>query len=210
MKESVSEEVLLQNAKNGDEKSLEKLLEKFKPTVNSIARGCFLVGGDLDDLVQEGMVGLYKAIISYKQNNETKFSTYAYICIKRQVLNAISESKRLKNLPLNNSYISINNQGMLLLKAEEDEDDECGVFLTSVLPSPEEHFLTREQEVLMTKQVKSVLSDFEFSVLALYLKGFSYADIALKTKKDSKSVDNAISRIKKKLQLCCKENKICI
>lgn len=207
---SQTEEQLLTQAKQGDAKSLETLLETFKPTVNSIARGCFLVGGDIDDLVQEGMIGLYKAILSYNKNDNTKFSTYAYVCIKRQVLEAIRASKRFKNLPLNNSYISINNQGMLVLKAEQDDDDEDGVFLTSVTPSPLETYLVHEQELKLTEKIKALLSEFEFNVLALYLKGFSYADIALKVKKDSKSVDNAISRIKTKLQSICKEGRICI
>lgn len=207
---SQTEEELLKKAKSGDAKSLEKLLEMFKPTVNSIARGCFLVGGDIDDLVQEGMIGLYKAILSYEKNENTKFSTYAYVCIKRQVLEAIRASKRFKNLPLNNSYISINNQGMLVLKAEQDEDDEDGVFLTSLAPSPLESFLVHEQELKLTEKIKSLLSEFEYGVLALYLKGFSYADIAQKVGKDNKSVDNAISRIKTKLQAICKEGRICI
>lgn len=208
-----NEKILLKQAKQGNTDSLEKLIELYKSMVNSIVRGYFLIGGDNDDLVQEGMIGLYKAILSYDENCDTKFFTYSFLCVKRQVMGAVRASKRFKNMPLNRAYISINNQGMLLFgnsDEENDDGDECGIFLSSEQLSPEEKFFEREQGVEITKKIKEMLSDFEFNVLALYLNGFSYADIGYKLNKDSKSIDNAINRLKKKLQSIYQGGKICI
>ena len=176
--------VLLNQARAGNETSLETLIDKYKPIVSGIARGYFLIGGDTDDLIQEGMIGLYKAIQNYKENNKSKFSTYAYHCIKHQVQSAVRSSLSNKNSPLN-AYLSISNQGMLLIGNEnEDEiDEEHGIFLASGEPSPEEKFFEQERKLEITNAVKKQLSDFEYKVLKLYLKGYSYLDIAQKLQK---------------------------
>ena len=203
--------VLLNQARAGNEASLETLIDKYKPIVSGIARGYFLIGGDTDDLIQEGMIGLYKAIQNYKENNKSKFSTYAYHCIKHQVQSAVRSSLSNKNSPLN-AYLSISNQGMLLIGNEnEDEiDEEHGIFLASGEPSPEEKFFEQERKLEITNAVKKQLSDFEYKVLKLYLKGYSYLDIAQKLQKDNKSIDNAITRLKQKLQSAFWEGKVCI
>ena len=187
---------LLKKAKNGDEKSLEMLLNSFKPMVSSICRGYFLVGGDEEDLVQEGMIGLYKAIENYDENNKTVFSTFAYLCIKRQVQNTVRASFRKERAKLNN-YLSITNQGMITV----DEDKNSGIYLLSEDLNPEESFLDAEQKKELSKIIKKELSEFEFNVLFLYLKGYSHLDIANKLLKETKSVSNAIARIKQKLQI---------
>lgn len=187
--------VLLKKAKSGDNISLEKLLNNFKPMVNSITRGYFLIGGDDEDLVQEGMIGLYKAIETYKESSQSSFSSFAYLCIKRQVQNTIRASLRKDRAKIN-SPLSITNQGMITL----DENDESGIYLLSDDPNPEESFLQEEERNRLSVIIKKELSDFEFKVLFLYLKGYSHSDISEKLNKDVKSVSNAIARIKSKLQ----------
>ncbi len=187
--------ILLEKAKKGDEKSLETLLNNFKPMVSSIARGYFLVGGDEEDLVQEGMIGLYKAIEKYDEEQKTTFSTFAYLCIKRQVQNTVRSSLRKERAKLSD-YLPITNQGMITI----DETEENGIYLLSDELNPEESFIEREQKKELSLIIKKELSDFEFNVLFLYLKGYSHGDIAVCLKKDSKSVSNAIARIKQKLQ----------
>ncbi len=186
---------LLEKAKKGDEKSLESLLNSFKPMVSSIARGYFLVGGDEEDLVQEGMIGLYKAVEKYNEESKTTFSTFAYLCIKRQVQNTIRSSLRKERAKLSD-YLPITNQGMITI----DESGKNGIYLLSDELDPEQSFIEREQKKELSLIIKKELSDFEFNVLFLYLKGFSHSDIAVRLKKDAKSVSNAIARIKQKLQ----------
>ena len=186
---------LLQKVKNGDDKSLEVLLNDFKPMVSSIARGYFLVGGDEEDLVQEGMIGLYKAIEGYKEDSKTTFSTFAYLCIKRQVQNTIRSSLRKERAKLSD-YLPITNQGMIAAT----EDEENGIYLLSDELNPEESFIEAEEKKELSDIIKKELSEFEFNVLFLYLKGFNHSDIAQKLSKDAKSISNAIARIKQKLQ----------
>ena len=185
---------LLKKAKSGDDKSLDFLLNNFKPMVSSIARGYFLVGGDEEDLMQEGMIGLYKAVEGYKEESKTTFSTFAYLCIKRQVQNTIRTSLRKERAKLQD-YLPITNQGMIAL-----EDQNCGIYLLSDELNPEESFIEREEKKELSNIIKKELSDFEFNVLFLYLKGFNHTDIANKLSKDVKSISNAIARIKQKLQ----------
>lgn len=185
---------LLQKAKSGDDKSLGLLLNSFKPMVSSIARGYFLVGGDEEDLVQEGMIGLYKAVEGYNEESKTTFSTFAYLCIKRQVQNTIRTSLRKERAKLQD-YLPITNQGMIAL-----EDQNSGIYLLSDELNPEESFIEREEKTELSNIIKKELSDFEFNVLFLYLKGFNHTDIANKLSKDVKSISNAIARIKQKLQ----------
>ena len=185
---------LLEKAKNGDNKSLDELLVNFKPMASSIARGYFLVGGDEEDLVQEGMIGLYKAIEGYNEKSKTTFSTFAYLCIKRQVQGAVRTSLRKERAKLND-YLPITNQGMIAL-----EDTNSGIYLLSDELNPEESFIEREEKKELSNIIKKELSEFEFNVLFLYLKGFSISDISQKISKDAKSVSNAIARIKQKLQ----------
>jgi len=191
--------MLLLRARAGENDSLEKLLDSFKPMVNSIARGYFLSSGDFEDLVQEGMIGLHKAFLTYDLNNAASFATFAHLCINRQVQSAIRKSKTNKNLPLKN-YLSIDSHGMLVLGQNDDDNENFGIYIESDSPSPEDYLVMRETCDELNEKIKQKLSVLEFNVLALYLKGYNYQVIANKLGKDAKAVDNAIERIKAKLQ----------
>ena len=185
---------LIESFKKGDVLSLDKVIENFKPMVSSISRGYFLVGGDDEDLLQEGMIGLYKAIITYDKNANSTFSTFAYLCVLRQVQTAVRTSLR-KGRAILNSYLSISNQGMIVC-----DDVESGIFLVSSQLNPEENLITKEDKKELSNIIKKQLSDFEFKVLGLYLRGYSHLDISQKLNKDVKSVWNAIARMRVKLQ----------
>ena len=191
----------LQLAKQGNEEAINLLFEELKPLVKSIARKYFLINLEQSDLVQEGMIGLFNAIRSYDENRDVNFINYAKICVKRQIQNALIKNNRLKNQMLN-TYFSINNQGKILLNtAEEGQiDDETGFYLESKTLSPEESLIFKEKLSEINLGTKKVLSHFEREVLKLYMKGLNYVEIAGILKKEPKSIDNALSRIKIKLR----------
>ncbi len=191
----------LQLAKQGNEEAINLLFEELKPLVKSIARKYFLINLEQSDLVQEGMIGLFNAIRSYDENSDVNFINYAKICVKRQIQNALIKNNRLKNQMLN-TYFSINNQGKILLNtAEEGQiDDETGFYLESKTLSPEESLIFKEKLSEINLGTKKVLSHFEREVLKLYMKGLNYVEIAGILKKEPKSIDNALSRIKIKLR----------
>ena len=187
----LEDETLAVMAKAENEESeaaLEELLKRYKSAVNSIARGYFLSGGDTDDLLQEGMIGVFKAIASY--NGAAAFKPYAYKCIKTGILSAIKKSNRNKNKPLNN-FIS--------LSAELGDDADKRELMRGEEIDPEEAYINKEAEKELIAEIKSALSELEYRVLLLYLQGFSYDDIAARTKKNVKSVDNTVQRIRKKI-----------
>ncbi len=198
-----SEEVLLKNAQNGDEKALNELMQAYKPLVTVIARKYFLINATLDDLIQEGMLGLFKAFRSYNANSSTTFKTYASLLIKRQIQSALVKNNRNKNLPLN-AYFSINNQGKILISVkgepEEYNEEDNGFFVTSNNLTPEENIIFKEKITEVDSYVNSLLSGYEKKVLRYYVKGLNYVEIASIFKKEPKSIDNALRRIKIKLQ----------
>lgn len=189
------DELVIQAQKNDDE-ACELILEKFKPMVLAISRAYFLLGGDKEDLVQEGMIGLYKAIITYSSKKEATFSTYANICIRRQLCTAINNASRKKHMPLND-YVSLS--GFL----EENSNDFSG-FITLDSMDPEEILINKERIDTLYGSINSKLSKLEKEVLFEFLKGSPYEKIATKIGKETKAVDNALQRIRKKL----KEEKI--
>ncbi len=189
------DELVIQAQKNDDE-ACELILEKFKPMVLAISRAYFLLGGDKEDLVQEGMIGLYKAIITYSSKKEATFSTYANICIRRQLCTAINNASRKKHMPLND-YVSLS--GFL----EENSNDFSG-FITLDSMDPEEILINKERIDTLYGSINSKLSKLEKEVLFEFLKGSPYEKIAAKIGKETKAVDNALQRIRKKL----KEEKI--
>lgn len=198
----MEEKKLLELAKAGDEVCLTELMNNYKPLVNKLARKYFLINSSLDDLIQEGMLGLFKAFRSYKLGAEASFKTYATLCINRQIQTAIEANNRNKNIPLN-TYFSINNQGKILLsvKAEEGNDEEDnGFFVPSNGLTPEESVLFREKLRELNGKINKELSLFEKKVLHFYIKGLNYVEIAEVLKKQPKSIDNALSRIKIKLR----------
>ncbi|MBR1984187.1 MAG: sigma-70 family RNA polymerase sigma factor [Clostridia bacterium] len=200
----MDEKLLLEKAKNGDEKAINALMDLYKPLVTIIARKFFLINATTDDLIQEGMLGLFKAYRSYNLQSKTSFKTYASVCIKRQIQTALIANNRNKNIPLN-TYFSISNQGKILLSIKNednsDDDDEVGFFIASNNLTPEEAVLFREKLNEVDEHINQLLSSFEKKVLHLYIKGLNYIEIAQKLKKEPKSIDNALGRIKIKLKV---------
>ena len=193
---------LLPKAREGDEVALEKIMLSLKPMVNRLARGYFLTNGDNADLIQEGMIGLYKAILNYKLDSEVSFVTYASTCVRRQMISAVRVSLNKKNLPLS-SYIGIGGQGGLIVEnidSQEGEDDEIEYAIPSEDLTPEERVMLIERNAELKKRIDEALSGFEKEVLAHYLNGESYKQIAKLLDKNEKSIDNAIVRIKSKLK----------
>ena len=191
-----SDELLVDMARRGDEKAEDFLLKKYKDFVRSKARAYFLVGGDSDDLIQEGMIGLYNAISHYDESKASSFMTYAAICINNKLLSAVSADNRKKNEPLN-GYVS------LYSVITDDAGEEAS--LSDVLPdtdnvNPENIILNEEQEKLARKRLLGKLSRLEKEILSYYLEGMSYSEIAAIIGKTEKSVDNAIQRIRSKMK----------
>ena len=179
-----SDEQLALLAQQGEKRAVETLLNRYKSAVRGRARGFFLAGGDTDDLVQEGMVGLYSAILAYSSASGKSFKNFAYLCVTRKLLDAVKGSVRQKNVPLNN-YVSIFDPDFEGLSQEQ---------------TPEEFLITTESRAEFWVKIGKALSDFEFRIITMYLEGMSYSEICGATGKDFKSVDNAIQRSKKKLQ----------
>ena len=178
------------------------LMERYKEMVRSKARTYFLIGADRDDVIQEGMIGLYKAIMDYKSEKNASFQTFAQLCVIRQILSAVRVSSRLKHLPLN-EYISLN-------RPVNDEDGKETTML-DLLPdpngcSPEDILMSIEERKRLAKQIDTSLSPLERRVLRLFLQGLDYIEIAEKIEKSPKSVDNALQRVKQKISRMLQES----
>ena len=198
-KSSLSDEKLVTLAMSGSNEAQEMILNKYKNFVRAKARTYFLVGADSDDIVQEGMIGLYKAVRDFKADKLSSFKAFADLCITRQIITAIKTATRNKHLPLN-SYVSLN-------KPIYDDDSErtlMDVITEETVSDPEELMLHKEAVASIEVKIGKELSSFEKSVLELYLDGRSYQEIAENLGKHVKSVDNALQRIKKKLYKCIK------
>lgn len=188
----LSDEELASLAQNNDEMAVNTLLKKYKSLVNQIARSYFLTGGDMEDIVQEGMIGLYKAIMHFKNTKSASFKTFASTCIKNQVQSAVRVASSEKNKVLSSAIPIID-------QLNSDEEDEKEIIFPSDLPSPDEQLIEKESlKEIMTK-IKETLSSLELKVLTLYLKGYSYNEIAKISNLNKKSIDNALTRIKNKL-----------
>ncbi len=198
------EDALLEKALNGDEKAVNDLMQAYKPLVTVISRKYFLINATTDDLIQEGMLGLFNAFRSYNPKSTTSFKTYASLLIKRQIQSALLANNRNKNLPLN-TYFSINNQGKILVSVKNEDDDEHdednGFFITSNNLTPEENMLFKEKVNEVDDYINKLLSSYEKKVLQYYVKGLNYIEIASILKKEPKSIDNALRRIKIKLRV---------
>lgn len=180
---------------NGDEASLNQIMEKYKNLVYSRAKSFFLVGAEQEDIIQEGMIGLFKAIKGYDLEKNVTFKSFADLCIRRQIISAIKASTRQKHIPLN-SYLSLNKSAF-----DEDTDREVMEQLdVDTVPDPLETITKKETYRNLEIKMSEILSDFEQQVFNEYLNGESYNSIALKLKTHSKAVDNAIQRIKKKVE----------
>ncbi len=191
---SLSDAELAQMANEGNSTAMEFIIEKYKGYVRSKTRTYFLIGADRDDLIQEGMIGLFKAIKDYNPEKNAGFKSFADLCITRQIITAIKTATRQKHAPLN-SYVSLNKP----VYDDENERTLIELIKTRVTLSPEEIFIDRENLGVIEENIKSILSNFEHQVFDLFISGKTYQEIATIMNKPSKSIDNAIQRIKKKI-----------
>ena len=193
-----SDDELVLRARAGDEASLEYLLIRYKNFARVKARSYFLVGADKEDIVQEGMIGLYKAIRDYKDDKQSSFRAFAELCITRQIITAIKTATRQKHIPLN-SYISLNRP---LSQDEAGEPDRVlvDVLATHTMADPVDLVISSEEVRQMQTSFGEILSDLESHVLSLYIEGKSYQEIAASLKRHVKSIDNALQRIKRKVE----------
>ena len=191
--ENAKDEDLIEIIKSGDKCALEYLINRYKELVNIKVSKYYIIGAEKDDIVQEGLIGLFKAIKCYKPDQQNSFKTFANMCIERQLITAVKNSNRQKHIPLNSS-ISLNSA------AYEDNDDMDKIEIVDLKTQDDPSDIIANQEYSKTieRKIKENLSDYELSVLYEYEKGHSYADIAEKLKTKVKSVDTAIQRIKKK------------
>ncbi|SKA01660.1 RNA polymerase, sigma 30 subunit, SigH [Selenihalanaerobacter shriftii] len=182
-------------AQNGNQLAVEYLLKKYKNFARNKARSYFLIGADKDDIVQEGMVGLYKAIRDYEVDRLASFRSFAELCITRQIITAIKTATRQKHQPLN-SYISLDKP----IYDKESDRTLLDVLKGDKLTNPEDLFISHEAYNLLEENIKEMLSQLEKDVLLEYLKGKSYQEIADTLGRHVKSIDNAIQRVKRKLE----------
>ena len=193
--EHLTDEEIVSLAKNGDTIALEFLISKYKNFVRSKARTYFLIGADREDIIQEGMIGLYKAIRDYRYDRQTSFHSFAEICVTRQIITAIKTATRQKHMPLN-SYVSLNKP----VYEEESERTLSDVITQGKAGNPEELFIDQEDFLDIESTMQRILSPLEQDVVNLYLEGKSYVEIAQQLDRHVKSVDNALQRVKRKLE----------
>ena len=200
---NLSDEDVIKLIKQGDNQALSYLLERYKELVNIKVGKYYIVGAEREDTVQEGMIGLFKAIKCFDAQKQNSFKTFANICIERQLITAIKTSNRQKHMPLN-SYLSLNNSAY----DNEDNDEELiNTFDSKTIEDPLDTLMKKEYYEQIESTIDKTLSGFEKQVLNRYIKGESYVDIAAKLDAPVKSVDNAIQRIRKKaIKNILKEN----
>ncbi|MFW5984647.1 MAG: RNA polymerase sporulation sigma factor SigH [Halanaerobiaceae bacterium] len=199
----LSDDELIEIIRQGDSEAQEFLIKRYKNFVLAKSRSYFLVGADREDIVQEGMIGLYKAIRDYDIDRLASFRAFAELCITRQIITAIKAATRQKHQPLN-SYISLNKP----IYDEESDRTLLDVLKGGKLSNPEKVFISQEQYDLIENKINEMLSELEFDVLQEYLKGKSYKNIADSLDKHVKSVDNALQRVKRKLEVFLEKHNI--
>lgn len=193
--ESMTDEEIVEIARVGDIDAQEYLINKYKNYVRAKARTYFLLGGDKEDLIQEGMIGMYKAIRDFRSDKLSSFRAFAELCITRQIITAIKTATRQKHIPLN-SYVSLN-------KPIYDEDSDrtlLDVITGNKVTDPEELIISREEFTEIETKMGELLSSLEWKVLMYYLEGKSYQEIAEDLGRHVKSIDNALQRVKRKLE----------
>lgn len=193
--DNLSDNELVEMAQSGDKDALEKILLRYKPLVHKKSQPYYMAGGDDDDIVQEGLIGLYAAVMDFDKDKFPLFNVFAGVCIERRIISAVKKASRLKHTPLN-SYISLSDSAF---------DEEAGVQLGEIIDSgmgenPENILIERENVMGIEGIINNVLSEFEMQVLLCHLNGMSYKETATAVKRDIKAVDNAMQRIKKKLE----------
>ena len=193
--EVLVDEDIVEIAQEGDDAAQEYLINKYKNFVRAKARSYFLIGADREDIIQEGMIGLYKAIRDFRCDKLSSFRAFAELCITRQIITAIQTATRQKHIPLN-SYVSLN-------KPIYDEDSDrtlLDVISGSKITDPEELIISQEEFGDIEEKMGEILSSLEWKVLMSYLEGKSYQEIAIDLKRHVKSIDNALQRVKRKLE----------
>lgn len=191
----MTDEELVNLVHSGNTEALDFLITKFRHFVRMKARSYFLIGADKEDIIQEGMIGLYKAIRDFRSDKLSSFRAFAELCIIRQIITAIKTATRQKHIPLN-SYVSLDKP----IYDEESDRTLMDVLTGSGVDDPEELMINNEEFLYMEEKMGEVLSDFEREVLALYLDGQSYQEISEKLGRHVKSIDNALQRVKRKLE----------
>jgi len=195
------DEEIVRLCHEGNADAEEYLLNKYKNFVRSKARSYFLIGADHEDIVQEGMIGLYKAIRDYRQEKLSSFRAFAELCITRQIITAIKTATRQKHIPLN-SYVSLNKP----LYDEESDRTLLDIIMEGGAGNPEDMIINQENLGSIHKKINEVLSGLEQEVLSAYLDGKSYQEIAESLGRHVKSIDNALQRVKRKLEKYLEEN----
>ena len=190
-----SDEELIERLRNGESEISDYLMEKYKGTVKKRARAMYLIGGETDDLIQEGMIGLFKAVQDYRPDREASFRTFAGLCIDRQLYSAVKNSTRQKHIPLN-SYVSLS------------EEEESGSLEGLWSENPEALVIDRENTGILEKEISKALSPMENKVLDYYLRGYGYVQFAEIMGKTPKSIDNALQRIRGKIRTCIEKFQI--
>ena len=190
-----SDEDLVILAQKGNDSALDYVLEKYGSYVRNKSFSYYIAGADRDDIVQEGMIGLFKAVRDFSSERGVTFKTFADVCVTRQILTAVKNASRQKHAPLN-FYVSLNRP----IGKDDDNSSLADVFGQAKVSDPEELFIEKEKADTLGQEMQRILSEFEFSVLSLYLQGKSYQEIAKIVGKPVKAVDNALQRIKKKLE----------
>lgn len=193
--ENMLDEEIVAMAQEGNKSAEEYLINKYINYVKAKTKSYFLIGADKEDIFQEGMIGLFKAIRDYKNDKLSSFRAFAELCVTRQIITAIKAATRQKHVPLN-CYLSLN-------KPVFDEESEMTLIdiLSSLhISDPEEVIISKEERKKMEKKMKESLSDLEIEVLKCYLKGKSYQEIACDLDRHAKSIDNALQRVKRKLE----------
>lgn len=186
---------LLKLVEQGDTHALEHLLHRYKHLVVSKAQTYFLIGGDQEDIIQEGMIGLYKAIIDFDKGKLASFKGFATLCITRQIITAIKTATRKKHIPLN-TYISLNKP----VYDEETDQTLIDVIAEPKVTDPQTILVHRDHFIYVQDKLSEQLSRFEQNVLRFYLEGYSYQEISDKLNRHLKSIDNALQRVKRKLE----------
>lgn len=194
--ENIPDEELIDRLRNGEQFITDYICDKYKYLVRSKAKSMFILGGDTQDLIQEGMIGLFKAVRDYDSGRDASFFTFADLCISRQMYTAVQASKRQKHTPLN-TYISLYGGGT---QEDRKEVNLLELMANRTGVNPEELVLDKERVTYLEQKIEEELSTFEKQVLDLYMTGMGYAQIAKVLGRDEKSTDNALQRLKSKIR----------
>ena len=196
----IEEEIVIE-AQNGDIRAQEYVISKYESFVKAKSKSYFLIGADKEDIYQEGMIGLYKAIRDFNYEKSSTFKGFAELCVTRQIITAIKTATRQKHIPLN-TYISLNKP----VSEDDSERTLLDILSTIKISEPEALIIGKEEKARIENAITKVLSDLEMEVLQSYLDGKSYQEIACDLDRQAKSIDNALQRVKRKLEKCLSDN----